>query len=255
MKLYNILKLKLKLKLKLMKMFIRKDNSLIKDNSNGKSTIEILKAGLTLPQTCYAQDGEDLVLARLLDYKEKGFYIDIGAHHPTRFSNTYLFYLKGWSGINIDAQPESMQIFNKYRPRDINIECGIGLFKGKETYYQFNEPALNTFDKAESNIKNIYPYKIIKEIEVEIRRLDEILDINLSQSQDIDFMSIDVEGKDLEVLQSNNWTKFRPRYILAETLRTNILKISECPLVIYLSSVGYDPVCKVHNTTFFENRN
>ena len=244
-----------KIKKRLKQIFIPVNNNITHENNlNGKTIIEVLKSGLTLPQTCYAQDGEDLVLARLLEYKKNGFYVDIGAHHPTRFSNTYLFYLQGWNGINVDAQPESMIVFNKHRPRDINIECGIGLSKGQESYYQFNEPALNTFDHSEAKIKNIAPYKIINVLKVEIKRLDEILDKYVPLNQTIDFMSIDVEGKDLEVLQSNNWLKYRPKYILAETLRINISKISECPLAIFLSGVGYYPICKVYNTLFFESR-
>jgi hypothetical protein len=77
------------------------------------------------PFRCYGHSGEDLVLDRLLNGKRMGFYIDVGAHHPTRFSNTYLFYKKGWSGINIDANPKSMELFNRRRSRDINIEVGI----------------------------------------------------------------------------------------------------------------------------------
>lgn len=221
-------------------------------NQDNKSTIQILKSGITSHQICYAQDGEDLVLARLLDNRDTGFYIDIGAHHPTRFSNTYLFYLKGWNGINIDAQPESMEVFNKFRPRDINIECGVSIANGVAEYYQFNEPALNTFDQHEANIKNNKPYEIINIINVNVRRLDDILDQYLNENQQIDFMSIDVEGKDLEVLKSNNWKKYKPKYILAETLRIKMLQIAECPLVIYLKSLGYEPICKVYNTTFFE---
>jgi len=68
----------------------------------------------------YSQDGEDIILKEFFSGKEKGFYVDIGAHHPLRLSNTYLFYKKGWSGINIDAMPGSMKIFNKKRRRDIN---------------------------------------------------------------------------------------------------------------------------------------
>ena len=75
-----------------------------------------------LPNICYSQNGEDLILNRFLENKKNGFYIDIGAHHPIRFSNTYLFYKKGWRGINIDAMPGSMDLFNKIRSRDINIE-------------------------------------------------------------------------------------------------------------------------------------
>lgn len=74
----------------------------------------------------YSQEGEDMILHRIFERQCKGFYVDIGAHHPFRFSNTYLFYKRGWSGINIDAMPGSMNIFNKFRNRDINLEYGIG---------------------------------------------------------------------------------------------------------------------------------
>lgn len=93
----------------------------------------------------YSQEGEDLILNRLFANKDKGFYIDIGAHHPYRFSNTYLFYLNGWTGINIDAMPGSMTPFKSKRPKDINLEVPILDKEGIMTYYQFNEPALNGF--------------------------------------------------------------------------------------------------------------
>lgn len=73
----------------------------------------------------YSQEGEDAILRRLFELTDKGFYIDIGAHHPQRFSNTYFFYLKGWNGINIEPRPGSSQLFNELRPRDINLELGI----------------------------------------------------------------------------------------------------------------------------------
>ena len=110
------------------------------------------------PVICYSQNGEDLIINRFLNNKKKGFFVDVGAHHPIRFSNTFLFYKKGWSGINIDAMPGSMKYFNKYRPRDINIEMGVGIKKNRSIFYQFNEPALNTFDSKEASIKQNYSY-------------------------------------------------------------------------------------------------
>lgn len=80
----------------------------------------------------YAQEGEDMILHRIFERQSVGFYVDVGAHHPFRFSNTYLFYQKGWRGINIDAMPNSMRLFNRFRPRDINLECGIS--KGGGAY-------------------------------------------------------------------------------------------------------------------------
>lgn len=203
---------------------------------------------------CYAQDGEDLILDRLLEGQSVGFYVDVGAHHPVRFSNTYLFYLRGWRGINIDAEPGSMRSFNRYRQRDLNIECGVASQQGILSYYRFDEPALNTFNEAEAKLKNRPPYHLIEQIDVEVRRLDELLDEYLPSKQEIDFLSIDAEGMDLEVLQSNNWKKFRPRFVLAETLRTNMLSLTECPVVQFLCDVGYTPVSKAYNTSFFERK-
>ena len=76
-------------------------------------------------KTTFSQNGEDSVLLRIFDNKNDGFYVDIGAFHPICYSNTYALYKKGWRGINIDATPGSMFLFNKIRPRDINIETGI----------------------------------------------------------------------------------------------------------------------------------
>jgi FkbM family methyltransferase len=204
------------------------------------------------PNQCYGQDGEDLILDRMLDRQASGFFVDVGAHHPVRFSNTYLFYQRGWRGINVDAQPGSMTAFRKYRERDINLEFGIDLTEGSLPYYQFNEPALNTFDEAEARLKDIAPYRIVGQVVVPVRRLANVLDQYLPSGMAIDFISVDVEGKDLSVLQSNDWSRYRPRFVLAETLRTELLKMSVCPVVAFMQSVGYVPVAKAYNTTFFE---
>jgi FkbM family methyltransferase len=203
------------------------------------------------PNLCYGQDGEDLILDRLLERQARGFYVDVGAHHPVRFSNTYLFYKRGWSGINIDAMPGSMKKFKRLRPRDINIECGIAGSAGRLKYHRFNEPALNTFDVAEAQLKNKPPYSLQDTVEVRVERLEVLLTRYLPVEQKIDFLSVDVEGKDEEVLRSNDWNRYRPRFILAETLRTHMLNLGECPIVQFLRSVGYEPVGKAYNTTFF----
>src|SRR5437879_2682243 len=114
-----------------------------------------------LSNVCFGQEGEDLILDRLMGGRTKGFYVDIGAHHPIRFSNTYLFSKRGWHGINVDAEPGSMALFRKMRPRDINIESGVGERAGTMLFYRFNEPALNTFDEKEAALKNQPPYHIV----------------------------------------------------------------------------------------------
>lgn len=194
--------------------------SLIKKLPFAKKVILLIKNSLRMYSTkSFSQEGEDLILKRIFERQEYGFYVDIGAHHPFRFSNTYVFYKKGWKGINIDAMPNSMDSFNKYRPRDINLEVPIGKSGSKLKYYIFNEPALNTFD--ETRVEDIVKkpeYTLIEKIEISIYSLKEILDTYLPKGQKIDFMSIDVEGLDLEVVQSNDWKKYRPRILLVESL-------------------------------------
>jgi FkbM family methyltransferase len=202
---------------------------------------------------CFAQDGEDLILDRLLQGQQDGFFVDVGAHHPVRFSNTYLFYKRGWRGINIDAEPGSMKSFNRHRSRDINVECGVAAQSGQLIYYRFNEPALNTFEPVEAERKNRPPYLLVEKVLVPVRPLGDLLSECLPPGQLIDFLTVDVEGKDLEVLESNDWDRFRPRFVLAETLRMELEDVAKCPTARLMARHGYRPIAKAYNTTFFSS--
>ena len=202
----------------------------------------------------YSQEGEDMVLKRIFENKI-GFYIDVGAHHPKRFSNTYLFYKKGWKGINIDALPGSMKLFNKIRPRDINLEIGVAEAEDVLNYYVFNEPALNTFSEELSNgiidkCKNQYFIKEV--IKVKVKRLDKILDSYLHNNE-IDFLNIDVEGLDYDVLKSNNWNKYRPKCVLVEILDSSLHNLNNHPIVNFMKQKDYCIYAKQMNTVFFMN--
>ncbi len=199
----------------------------------------------------YAQDGEDLIIERIFEGKNSGFYVDVGAHHPFRFSNTYRFYRQGWYGLNFDPVPGFADSFARHRPRDINIEIGVGEIDSHMTYYQFNESALNTFSPQEVILKNKPPYSLVGSIEISVRPLADLLDQFLPEGQHIDFMTIDVEGLDLQVLSSNNWEKYRPSLLVVETLRKNMNSFSGCKTTEFLLNQGYVPFCKVYNSSFF----
>ena len=201
----------------------------------------------------YSQEGEDMILKRLFEKQEKGFYVDVGAHHPKRFSNTYYFYKKGWNGINIDAMPNSMKLFNKIRPRDINIEKPISDEKQILTYYAFNEPALNGFSKelSDSRVKDDNNYHIIFEKDIETSTLEEVLDTNLPRHQEIDFLSIDVEGLDFMVLKSNDFEKYKPKVILIEILGSSLSDIDNNEISILLKKFNYLIYAKAVNTVIF----
>jgi FkbM family methyltransferase len=202
----------------------------------------------------YSSEGEDLILKRIFDGKTNGVYIDVGAHHPFRVSNTYLFYKKNWTGINIDPMPGSQAMFNKYRPLDINLEMGVSATKQHLTYYIFNEPALNTFstDKVEEYTQDPQ-YRIIKEQKIETWPLADILDRYLPAGTNIDFLTIDAEGLDMEVLRSNNWQKYRPTYILVESTPFLLAHMHNTEIGQYMQEAGYAIFAKTYYTYIFKN--
>jgi len=198
----------------------------------------------------YSQEGEDLILRKVFGRKNNGFYIDIGAHHPKRFSNTYFFYKKGWNGINIEARPGSKILFDKNRPRDINLEFAISSEPKELTYYMFNEPALNGFSTQNvENLKDHREFKIIKEIKLNTQRLDTVLARYISPKQNIDFVSIDVEGLDFDVLISNDWNLFKPNIILIEDPNFDFKVGSE--ISTFLESYKYKLFARTFNTSFY----
>jgi FkbM family methyltransferase len=201
----------------------------------------------------YSQEGEDLILNRIFENKRNGFYVDVGAHHPMRFSNTYIFYKRGWTGINIDAMPGSMSLFNKIRPADKNLEFPISdKPEVLLTYYAFNEPALNGFSRELSMARDGKVYKIIFRKDMQTKTLAQVFEEYLPRGQVIDFLTIDVEGLDYEVLKSNNWEKYSPKIVLVEVLGEKLEDIIRSELGVYMSNKGYFVFAKTHNTVFFK---
>ncbi|MBP7496979.1 MAG: FkbM family methyltransferase [Bacteroidales bacterium] len=221
----------------------------------------------------HSQIGEDILLNRIFEKKikngEMGFFVDVGAYHPYHLSNTYFFYKNGWRGINIEPRPGSAKFFNKERPRDINLELAISDKKETLKYYMFKSKysIVNTFcieDTEEVNL-NVRKYNR-KVIEIQTYPLSEVLDKYLPSGQEIDFLSIDVEGLDFNVLRSNNWKKYRPKILLVELYAKNIDEIKNHQIYLYLANLNYkfldkldihineDPsMDSVFNCFFFDN--
>jgi len=184
--------------------------------------------------------------------KKKGFYVDVGAHHPKRFSNTHYFYERGWRGINVEARPGSKKIFDKYRPRDVNLETAVSSESKTLIYYMFNDPALNGFSERIAKSRNgLNDYKIIDKIEMNTQSLSVILDKHLSENKHIDFFNIDVEGLDYDVLKSNDWNKFRPSIILVEDSEFDLQNFSQSEIYRFLLKKEYNLIAKTFNTLFF----
>jgi FkbM family methyltransferase len=199
----------------------------------------------------WSQEGEDILLKRIFANKKKGFYIDVGAHHSSRFSNTYKLYKESdWNGINIDPNLKSYKNLQKNRKRDINICCGISNKKEVLKFYSFQESALSTFSlKKKNQLKNNFKFKIKK---IPCERLDYLLDKHIQKSLTIDLLSIDAEGYDLKVLQSNNWDKYLPIYIIIEIAPTTLDKIENHPISKFLKKKKYNIYSKLHKSVIFK---
>jgi len=170
-----------------------------------------------MTQTIYSQHGEDLAIKRYFKNKKNGSYIDIGAFDPIKYSNTYLFYQQGWSGLNVEPNPDVFDRFLDIRNKDINVNCAVSKSNENLSYYQFNHGAVNTFVKKNSEVwaaKQGFQIKNI--LEIKAHPLHELLDKHWTMSRPIDFMSVDVEGMDLEGLESNDWNSYRPELLIVE---------------------------------------
>ena len=216
-----------------------------------KSTVKERLGPLMYGRRSYAQEGEDLVVDRMMDGCNDGFYVDVGCHHPFRFSNTYLFYRKGWRGICIDALPGTAALFRRWRPRDQVLETGVGEEKATLTYHMFNEPALNTFDPAVvARHDGLRSYRVTGTRQVPVEPLAAILG-RLGVERRIDFMSVDVEGFDLSVLRSNDWRKYRPKMIIAECAAATLDELQGDPVKVFLHERGYQVHAKTGRSVIF----
>ena len=201
----------------------------------------------------FSQEGEDLLLRRIFENQKFGFYVDVGAHHPRRFSNTHIFYQLGWRGVNIEPNPEIQLLFKKLRSRDFNIQRGVSEQTSQLTYYMFNESALNTFDEKLAHEYESHSYKIKKEVLIDVSRLDDLLNEVVPQGVEIDFMTIDVEGYDLCVLKSNDWEKFRPKVLLVEILGATLTSVIRTEEHRFIKDQCYELIAKTVNTFIYRD--
>ncbi len=167
----------------------------------------IIKNKIFLPRKSYAHTEEDLFILKKFKNK-KGFYVDVGCHHPTRLNNCHLLYKNGWSGINIDISKLSINLFNLVRKRDININKAVSLKQKKVRFY---------YDKLISFYISLNKRKELDRFrEISSDTLSNIISKTKYKDKKIDFLSIDTEGKDFEVLRSLNFRKYDPKYICIE---------------------------------------
>ena len=202
----------------------------------------------------YSQWGEDLEIQDFFKDTKVGKFIDVGCFHPFLFNNTFLLYRKGWQGINIDLNQVSIDLFNIARSRDINI-CSAISEKGKtvKVYYDGEFSSVNTLDiDFYKKSKEVY-FKDLKTYEIEARSIQDILKDNPAFSE-IDFINIDVEGLDYEVLKQIDLKKFKTKLVAIETHYVDGLEIKEYQKILtHFNNLGFSILKKVGPTTIFKS--
>lgn len=207
---------------------------------------------MTFPIESYSSFGEDRLILKFLAKRPAGFYVDVGAHQPVDYSNTYALYRQGWRGIAIDPDPEAIAAFRKVRPKDIALQIAIGSHPGKVTLHLFNDRSMNTVDPASFEKFRANPRKRhLGDLEVERRSLASVLGEHVPDGTVIDFMNIDCEGADLDVLRSNDWARFHPLLLAVEDLDLDLERVTESRVFRFLRPLGYKLVSHLHYTSLY----
>lgn len=167
----------------------------------------------------YAQCGEDLILQYLFRVLgiEHVRYLDLGAHHPSYLSNTFLFYQNGGRGVCVEPDPSLYAEFLTKRPNDTLLNCGVGVIAGMADFYVMGTSTLNTFSREEAERYVSYgQQRILKTIRIELKTINEIIAQNFEQAPNL--VSLDVEGFDYAIMQSFDFSRYRPEVFCLETL-------------------------------------
>ncbi len=196
------------------------------------------------PKT-FSQTGEDRIAEFYLGNQPDGFYVDVGANDPVYLNNTYLFYKKGWSGLCVEPNSFQAGLIKLFRPKDLVLNIGLGPTEGEMDFYVLNPDTLSTFSAEEAKRMESLGHKTQEVRKVSVKTLAQVLQ---EVNRPVDLLTIDTEGMDLEILRSNDWQKFRPKLIIAETIdyhgnrgiRTNKLYDE------YLVAQGYIKLADTH---------
>ena len=167
------------------------------------------------PRLAYSHWGIDLIITKLLNSKNKGIYIDVGCHHPFLNNHSYLLYKSGWEGINIDIDYNSIDMFNFFRKSDVNIQTAVTDHKGEvDLFFYHNRAAKNTISKE-------FGSDAKEQKKINSDTLNNIIENSKFKNSKIDFVSIDVEGNEMNVLNGFDLKKYKPKLILLEFILPN----------------------------------
>lgn len=206
----------------------------------------------------YSQCGEDIIIDFILSSLRipKPTYLDIGANDPIFINNTYFFYKKGCSGVLIEPNKIFCEKISNKRPRDICLNIGIGSEGNKiADFYVMSSDTLSTFSKEEAERYSSYGSQKIKEVQqISLLSANEIMEKYFSPVPNL--ISLDIEGWDLNVLQSIDFKRFRPQVFCVETLTytENSTEQKIKSIIDFLDTKDYFVYADTYINTIFVDR-
>jgi hypothetical protein len=210
------------------------------------------------PRKSYSMFGEDLIVKKFFKNKKNGFYVDVGCYHPIEGNNTYLLLKKGWSGLNVDLNKISIELFKIARKKDDNLQIAISNKTKKiKFYYRKKINMLNTINKnfAKTNFKKGFKIDYVKS-----KTLNLVLDRSNFKNKKIDFLNLDIEGNEINALKSLNFRKYNPKLICVEihnnktSDRKNKDNFKLNPIYKFLAKKGYTNIWKNEFSFIFKRK-
>lgn len=207
----------------------------------------------------YSLSSVDKILEHIFKKKNNGFYIDVGCHHPIMNNNTYILHKKGWKGINIDLDKKNIDLFNFSRKKDYNVHAAVSSDeKLMDLYFYHEKSPINTLEEKTANYQKAKIKKIIK---IKTKTLNSIIQNSKFKDRNIDLLSIDVEGHEINVMKGFDIEKYVPRVIVVEYLdlklknleikNLNIENIINSNIYKLITSHNYRLVNWVHSDLVF----
>lgn len=171
----------------------------------------------------FSFSGVDIIVQNIFRNQKNGYYIDVGCQHPIKNNNTYLLHKKGWSGINIDLDKDNINLFNSSRPYDHNVNIAASNKINEVDLFFFHKKSpINTIDKKTSQFQKAQISSIKK---IKTNTLDNIIESSKYYNKKFDFLSIDVEGHELQVLEGLDFNKYSPNVLVVEYLDLDVSKL------------------------------
>lgn len=193
----------------------------------------------------FAEHGEDLLIHRLLLWKECGFYVDCGAYDARKMSLTARLRNFGWTGINVDIDREVIQCLQQSLPSTVSVCAAIGEAEGEATLYRYQDPVINTIDPDQHRHLQAIAQRgelftqFVGEETVRTTSIACILDENHVPDLQVNFLNLDVEGVELTALQGFPWGRQQPQVVAVEIHRLDLATCAQHPLIYFMYERDY----------------